>query len=47
MSVRFTPIQRKRLVTKSAIRPYIQNVKLAEIVCIQFKQVSQDRRVLA
>jgi hypothetical protein len=38
---------RKKLVTEFAIRPDSQSVKLAEIMCIQFKQVSQDRSVLA
>jgi hypothetical protein len=31
----------------AAIRPDSQSVKLAEIMCIQFKQVSQDRGVFA
>ena len=47
MSVRLASMQRKRLVAESAIRSDIQIVKLAEIMCIQFKQVSQDRLVLA
>ena len=31
----------------AAIRPDSQSVKLAETMCIQFKQVSQDRGVFA
>jgi hypothetical protein len=31
----------------AAIRPDSQSVKLAEIMCIQFKQVGQDRGVFA
>ena len=47
MPVGFAPIQRKRLITEFAVRPDSQGVKLAEIMCIQFKQVSQDRGVFA
>jgi hypothetical protein len=45
--VRVTPIKRKVSVAKSAIRPHLTVVELAEIVNIQLKQVSEDWLMIA
>ena len=46
MSVGLRPIERKGPVAKSAILPYIQIAEFAKIVCVQLKQVRQDRLLL-
>ncbi len=47
MSIGFGPVQWKCLVTEPTVGAYVQRLKLAEIVCIQFKQIGKDRRLLA
>src|ERR1017187_3381071 len=46
MSARLTPIKRKVLVAEPPVRPNLHITEFAEVVCVQLKQVSQDRLLL-
>ena len=46
MSIGLTPIKRKAPVAESTICAQIDVVEFTEIVCIQLKEISQDRLLL-
>jgi len=43
ISIWFTPVQWKMIVTEPTVRAYVQRLKFAEVVCIQLKQISKER----